>query len=84
MKFYSDKIDKSFYKIKIATNKLTCVYNKYTVIFYKNGKYHNYKNAAYVNKIGYKSFYLNGTPCGKSNKFTKESWRRFVKLQFLK
>ncbi len=42
---------------------------------------HNYKNAAYTDKYGYKEFYLNGKPCGNQKHFTKESWRRYVKLR---
>ena len=52
------------------------------VYFYKNGKYHNSKNAAIINYIGYKEFSLNDEYYGDEYDFTKQSWRRFVKLKF--
>ncbi len=84
MKFY---IEGSWLKIK-AYN-LTAIYNDYyndyyNVIFYKKGEMHNNKNAAFieVNEVNeYKEFILNGICYGCEDDFTKESWRRFVKLQ---
>jgi hypothetical protein len=83
MKFYIDKINRYFWGI-IFKNKLTAIYNYSNKLFYvhffKNGKRHNSKNAAYINGI-YKSYYLNGESCGYEYNFTKKSWRRFVKMQ---
>jgi hypothetical protein len=85
MKFYKDKF-KWYYWDKILVNKLTAVYidtNFDYIIFYKNGKEHNSKNAAHIHKNKFKQFYLNGFKNAKAykKKFTKQSWRRFVKLQ---
>ncbi len=88
MKFYinNDYNNICPYWEKIIDNKLNAVYSTYSsyyyniIIFYKNGERHNAKNASY-NSIKYKDFYLNGKHYGSKNKFTKESWRRFVKLQ---
>jgi len=75
-----------FYKCKnlnkILDFHLNCVYCNYSYVqFFKNGKLHNAKNASYVTYHGMKAFNLNGNFYGKKNDFTKESWRRFVKLQ---
>ena len=87
MKFYVVKIKTiNLGSVNITRDKLCAIVTNTSfdlVSFFKNGTYHNAKNAAYISHY-YQSFYLNGTTCGKSNKFTKESWRRFVKLQFLK
>jgi hypothetical protein len=81
MKFYIDK-KIIYYWDKILNNNLTAIYdNSFAIRFYKNGKYHNSKNASYISNNGYKSFYLNGKYYGKLNKFTKQSWRKFVKLK---
>ena len=81
MKFYMDK-NNIFYYNKIKNNNLTCVYyDNIAIRFFKNGKYNNTKNAAYITYNGYKSFYLNNIFYGDQAKFTKYSWRRFVKLQ---
>ena len=81
MKFYrEDKYD-YFYCGKIISNKLNACYNRCnSIIFYKNGKQHNPRNASYIDNI-IKAFYLNGNFYGYKNDFTKESWRKFVKLQ---
>jgi hypothetical protein len=84
MKFYKDK--KSYiYFNKSLDNKLTAVYQHldkyYFVHFFKNGKFHNSKNADYIDGNGFKDFSLNGKFYGRECDFTKESWRRFVKLQ---
>ena len=77
MKFY-----KSNFYHKIINNKLNVVYSDfYNVIFYKNGLPHNSKDGAYIDDNRYKAFYLNGKYYGYDIDFTKESWRRFVKMQ---
>ena len=79
MKFYI-----KYKSSKIRSDKLTCIYTEYNAIWiFKNGKGHNYKNAAYIDGI-YKQFFLNGKCYGTQNDFTKQSWRRFVKLQLFK
>jgi len=65
---------------KIINNKLTVIYSCGHIFFFKDGTYHNNKNAAY-NSNRYKEFYLDGIHYGSKNKFTKQSWRRFCKLQ---
>jgi hypothetical protein len=77
MKFY-----RYFNYNKGRVNKLTAIYsdNNYA-IFCKNGKYYNTKNAAYIHNSAYKEFWLNDKYYGNQNDFTKESWRRFTKLQ---
>ena len=77
MKFYKNK---NYYNF-IVNNNLAAIYSNThnnIIMFFKKGEAHNTKNAAYISD-GYKSFYLNGEYY--SNKFTKESWRRFCKLQ---
>jgi hypothetical protein len=84
MKFYRDRdINNNYYHNKICDNNLSACYldsEDEEILFFNNGYIHNFKNAAYVTK-GFKSFYLNGYFCDTSWYFTKESWRRFVKLQ---
>jgi hypothetical protein len=82
MKFYRDINNYSFWN-KIINNNLTAVYCRDNIIiFFKNGKQFNSKNAAYIdNDNGYKQFHLNNKLYGNNRDFTKESWRRFVKLQ---
>ncbi len=81
MKFYKDK-KKLFNFNKIKDNKLDAIiYFSKSIWFYKNGEEHNSKNATYIRRDGYKEFYLNNKYYGDNNKFTKFSWRRFVKLQ---
>jgi hypothetical protein len=74
------------YYFHIIFNKLNAVYynGNSNVIFYKNGLEHNAKNAAGIYINGYKAFHLNGIFYGDNNVFTKQSWYRFVKLQFFK
>jgi hypothetical protein len=87
MKFYTENKSDINYRDKIRVNKLTAVYfykysnENYYVQFFKNGEYHNIKNSAYIRFDGYKDFSLNGKFYGYQTNFTKESWRRFVKLQ---
>jgi hypothetical protein len=77
MKFYKFKS-----LIKIRKLYLTAIHcDFYAITFYKNGMYHNPKNAAYIAFDGYKQFILNDKPYGDQANFTKFSWRRFVKLQ---
>jgi hypothetical protein len=82
MKFYNYNNTLDYYA-KIRGNKLTSIFISYykTTMFFKNGKYNNTKNAAYITYNGYKKFYLNDKLYGYHYNFTKESWRRFVKLQ---
>lgn len=83
MKFFV-KIKKiEIYNI-IFNNKITAILNSKdsnAIYFFTNSKQHNYKNAAYTDKYGYKEFCLNGKACGSQKHFTKESWRRYVKLK---
>jgi hypothetical protein len=80
MKFYIDKLN-HYYWDKIRENKLTAIYFSSMVVwFLKNGEEHNTKNAAADDK-SCKEFYLNGEFYGYENDFTKQSWRRFVKLK---
>jgi hypothetical protein len=87
MKFYiakNNKYSTSFANrniLLIIFNKLTCVYsNQYDVEFYYNGKINNNKNAASIS-FKYKGFYLSGIHYGNNKDFTKQSWRKFAKLQ---
>ncbi len=84
MKFY---IYKSHFQYlsNIIKNRLDAVYiDDVSIDFFKNGKLHNFKNAAiFYNKIE-KGFCLNGTHYGTNYSFTKRSWRRFVKMQVFK
>jgi hypothetical protein len=82
MKFYREK-DSLHYWLKIRSNNLDAIYYDNGSWFFKNGEIHNYKNAAYKNNNDYKEFALNGVIhfCCYGNSFTKESWRRYVKLQ---
>jgi hypothetical protein len=79
MKFYIDKYGSSnyFYK-KIKSNNITALYQDHIILFYKNGKRHNARNAADIIDNS-KIFYLNGEWYGAN--FTKESWRKFIKLK---
>ena len=83
MKFYKDKSNNyNFYWSRIKSRKLTSIYvNIIGIIFLKNGIMHNAKNAAYICPNGHKEFYLNDKFYGYKNKFTKYSWRKFIKLQ---
>jgi hypothetical protein len=79
MKFYIDK--RFYYWNKIISHKLTAIHCDKSIRFIKNGKYHNSKNLAFIGYNGYTQFNLNGEFYGNHNDFTKESWRRFCKLQ---
>jgi predicted phosphohydrolase len=83
MKFYKDKINGNHsYWNKIIINKLNAIYcSSFSVHFYKNGMKHNTKNPAYIRFDRYKTFYLNDKSYGNQDKFTKKSWRKFIKLQ---
>ena len=82
MKFYKEKRYSYFIWNKIKNNKITCIYHDdKCLFFYKNGKRHNSKNAAYIRYDGYKKFCLNGKHYGSEGDFTKETWHRFVKLK---
>jgi hypothetical protein len=83
MKFY---VDKDFWNLwsKIINNNLTCVHcDSIAIRFFKNGNFHNSKNASYSNYSNYKEFCLNGKLYGDNDDddFTKQSWRKFVKLK---
>lgn len=77
MKFYKCK---NFNKILYFH--LNCVYCNYSYVqFFKNGMLNNAKNASYVPYHAMKIFYLNGKCYGTEKQFTKQSWRKFVKLK---
>jgi hypothetical protein len=81
MKFYRDKFIWK-YGGKIINNKLTAIYfTEVYIEFFKNGKNHNIKNAAFIRHDGDKQFCLNDKLYGNEFNFTKKSWRKFVKLQ---
>ncbi len=82
MKFYVEDKYNYVYWDKIKDNKITAIYyNGFVVRFYKNGIWHNNKNAAVIHNNGIKFFYLNDSFYGNEYDFTKKSWRRFVKLK---
>ena len=80
MKFYiQNNKNISYWNI---SNKLTYIYcDRFSINFFKNGLWHNNKNAAFIKYNGYKEFSLNGEIYDYENKFNKSSWRRFVKMQ---
>ena len=82
MKFYKF-VNEAYYLDRIKDYNLTAIYrsSSSSIQFYKNGMLHNSKNAAYVYIGGYKRFYLNGKYYSYQDKFTKKSWRKFVKLK---
>jgi hypothetical protein len=85
MKFYREK--KTDYWCKIVNKKITSVYqvifhnDSICVHFLKNGEQHNSKNAAIIRYDGTRQFILNNIFYNPDIPFTKESWRRFVKMQ---
>jgi hypothetical protein len=86
MKFYIENKPSRRYMKKIEKKCLTAIYFDLYVVFFENGKRHNTKNASYIKYNGYKQFWLNGEKYGSNydqdqDYFTKESWRRFCKLQ---
>jgi hypothetical protein len=81
MKFYKYNTVNSNWEY-IIDNKLTATHcDHYAIRFYKNGKFHNSKNAAYIENNGYKEFALYDISFGCAFDFTKKSWRKFVRLQ---
>jgi hypothetical protein len=81
MKFYNGTGNIYYWKL-ICDQKLTANYcNSISVTFYKNGQLHNAKNAAYIAFNGCKQFILNNKHYGTNYTFTKESWRKFIKLK---
>ncbi len=65
----------------IKINKLTAIHaDGFIVVFFKSGLKHNIRNAASA-FCRYKEFYLNDKHYGFETKFTKKSWRKFVKLK---
>jgi hypothetical protein len=86
MKFYKDQSKNHFYYYDIICfNNLDAIYydNSY-VIFLKNGVESNNKNSSVIYNNGMKTFCLNGITYGYENDFTKQSWRRFIKMQVFK
>ena len=79
MRFYKQKTNTNYCGF-IFKNKLNAIYQGFAIIFFENGLEHNSKNAAYIGCF-LKAFYLNGKYYGNENSFTKELWRRFVKMQ---
>ena len=84
MKFYVVKIKTiNLGSVNITRDKLCAIVTNTSfdlVSFFKNGTYHNAKNAAYISHY-YQSFYLNGKDYGDESDFDKKSWRKFCKLQ---
>jgi hypothetical protein len=88
MKFYIDK-DNNYYIDKIYINKLSAIYLTtiyfdrlyFQTHFFKGGIAHNIKNASIIADNECKGFYLDNKRYGDEKDFTKELWRRFVKLQ---
>jgi len=82
MKFYKDKKNSLYYLDKIEVYDLTaiCIDFIFNINFYKNGKIHNTKNAAYIHNE-YKDYYLDGKCYGDDDSFNKQSWCKFVKLK---
>jgi hypothetical protein len=80
MKFYRDSY---FSWNKVTSNKLNCICQNLLkfIYFFKNGKLSNTKNAAHIAEYGYKEFWLNDKIYGYENDFTKQSWRKVIKLQ---
>ena len=67
--------------VKIVDHELTAIHYEKGVRFVKNGNFHDNKNAAFIATNRQKEFILNDKNYGDHTKFTKESWRRFVKLR---
>ncbi len=89
MKFYKTKFFDELCLRRISGNKLTAIYSCAFIRFFKNGRFHNSKNASYIapfpmehKECGYKTFFLNGEYYGNEDDFTKKSWRRFIKMKF--
>ena len=81
MKFYKEDRYRFNFWNKIRVMKLNAIYGSCIIVwFFKNGKQHNPKNASYIVGI-YKQFFLNGNFYGYESHFTKESWRKFIKMQ---
>jgi hypothetical protein len=89
MKFYKDKDNQFYFFDKIKNNKLTAIivtdsfgYDDIIICFFYNGLIHNEKNFANFERFEQeKIFSLKGKIYGDQNDFTKQSWRKFVKLQ---
>jgi hypothetical protein len=81
MKFYITKFKSTPKKVKKTNAIILKIKETYTLtMFFKNGKLHNYIKAAIIDSTRFKEFYLNGEYYGNSNKFTKKTWRKFVKI----
>ncbi len=77
MQFYKNKnYDYHF----IRHNKLSFAnQDNERIVFYKDGKEHNNKNAAIIYyRIKVKHFCLNDLFYGYETRFTKQSWRKFI------
>ncbi len=81
MKFYVDGYNLTYHS-KIIAYKLSAIRSTkyFCCYFYKNGNFHNYKNAAFIYIGGTKYFYLNEKGYGGHNDFNKKSWQKFAKL----
>jgi hypothetical protein len=82
MKFYKEQKYTNYWNFEIYYNDLTAIYHdSISIRFFKNGRRNNSKNATYIKINEFKEFYLDDEYYGDQNDFTKESWRKFVKLQ---
>lgn len=81
MKFYIDKKGTNYFNHIIKKN-ITCIYSTYYnfIRVFANGYANNDKNAAVISN-NHKEFFLNGIFYGNHLDFTKNSWRKFVKLK---
>jgi hypothetical protein len=79
MKFYNGNNNLYYWGIISKLNAIHC--DSYAIRFYKNGFHNNYKNASVIKYNEYKQFWINSEFYGTNNDFTKQSWRRFVKMQ---
>jgi hypothetical protein len=90
MKFYRDNYSWCNYNFIKIENKLTAIYyhfyslNLYHIVFFKDGKNHNIKNASTIHNNGFEEFCLNNKYYGNDYNFTKHSWRKFVRELKLK
>jgi hypothetical protein len=82
MKFYRDLIYRYYYANLLNSDNTAIYCNENYMFFYKNGEFHNSKNATYIDFTSkQRSFRLKNKYYGREGDFTKESWRKFVKLR---
>jgi hypothetical protein len=94
MKFYREKFFgrtlRKFYTKHVINNKIKAIISckvigeqaiEVEVTFFDKGEFHNNKNAAIYWSDKYKDFYLKSKSYGSAKTYTKQSWRRFVKMQ---